>query len=234
MKTLLSKRSITLYVLLLIIGGQYWYVRGVKQQLRQTTEVAQERGWEVVKWRNDAGNSQARIRALETSKKTLKAFYSDWLDSVGTQLKIKTKKLESLTEIETTNARIFTLPLRDTVEKRITLPGDTVYHPIQRFKYVDRWSDIAGIIRDGEITLTPQSRDSLTLAVHRRRARFWKKDYLYAEAVSHNPHSSIVGLKHWKKAVKPRRFGLGAGVGYDPFLQRITLSVNLNYDFIQF
>ncbi len=193
---------------------------------------------EIKRWQNEAGLARAQVATLQTSKQTLTEFYGSWVDSLTEQLSISSKHLESALSVGSVYERYFEVPVRD------TLLRDTVLVPAQTFRKRDRWSLLEGTIVDMELAgptlgLSQKYYDSISVVSHLNRVPgiqgwlFGKRE-LTTDAINHNPYSTFTGMRHWQKAVRPLKFGIGPFVGYDPVRREITYGVSLHYSLIQF
>lgn len=219
--------------LLLVLGLGVWGLAKLHRQNTEYEHLAQARGWEVVKWRNRHGNSQARIKTLQSSRDALEVFYQDWVDSLAQQVDIKPTHWQSATSVGLLNQRFVRIPVRDTL-----LLHDTTYVAANAFAYSDAWSRVRGVFTDTGVELTQSYTDSLSLVTHLKRNQGiggWVlgKRTLHTEVVSHNPYSSITGVKSWQKAVPVKRFGVGPYIGYDP-LRGPSFGISLQYALLRF
>ena len=220
-------------LLVMVLGIGYWGLGKLRVQNAEYEQLAESRAWEVVRWRNAHGNAQARIKTLQSSRDALEVFYQDWVDSLSEQMNIKNKRIEAITSVGLFNERFIRVPVRDTLVLK-----DSVYVRANGFAFADRWSSVQGLFTDSGVELTQRYQDSLSVVSHLKRdkgVRGWVlgKRTLYTDVVSHNPYSSITGVKSWQKAVPVKRFGLGPYVGYDP-LRGLSFGVSLQYAVFRF
>ena len=227
------KRYITIALLVIALVATGGYVLELHHERDDLEAVATHDRAQVKLWRNEAGLARAQVATLQTSKQVLTDFYSSWVDSLTEQLSVTAKHMESALSVGTVYDRFLSLPLRDTLLKR-----DTVWLPAQTFQYTDRWSRLEGTIIDMELGLSQQYYDSMSVVSHLKRVKGVKgwlgKRELTTEAINHNPYSTFTGIRHWQKAVRPLRYGIGPYVGYDPIHNEMSFGISFHYSIIQF
>lgn len=146
-------------------------------RLKTNNLVSEKRSWDV---------ERQHIRKTDIQKdKTIKS------------LKVKLKNLQSKTDIVTTTTDTLTIALNDTI---IKTAHDTIYASV--FKYNDRWLDVRGVVINDTLDLEYQSRDSISIVRHSRKAGFLKKE-TYISIMSHNPKGTISGIRDLN--IKPRK-----------------------------
>ena len=238
------KRYLTIIILALALAGAGAYILELHHERDDLEAVATHDRGQVKLWRNKTGLARAQVATLQTSKKVLTEFYGSWVDSLTEQLSVSEKHMESALSVGTVYERFLELPLRDTLIQK-----DTVWLAAQTFQYTDRWSRLEGTIIDmdrnagrlGVPTLgfSQKYYDSMSVVSHLNRVpgvQGWLlgKRELTTEALNHNPYSSFTGIRHWQKAVRPLRYGIGPYVGYDPIRNEISFGVSFHYSIIQF
>lgn len=108
-------------------------------------------------------------------------------------LKIKLKRLESVSKSVTNTAINITAPLRDTVILRDTL---RLHDTVRLFRWRDSWVTVDGVIDNDSVSCSVTSIDTLHQIIHRIPRRFLFFRYgtkaIRQEIVSSNPHTEVV------------------------------------------
>lgn len=226
MKRIIGGQTITIWmaaatVLLLLLSGAGAYIYHLRDKNKQLYQVGQARGWEVVKWRNAHGNSQARIKTLQADYKNLEGTYQDWVDSLSKQLNIRPKHVQSAVSVGIRNER--TVRFEKSAEDTVGV-----------YTFADKHHHFSARLSPDFLEFTPTTFDSLGIVSHlRREPGVWNfltgRRTLHTDVVSYNPYSTFTGLRSYRKPVSGQRLGLTLFAGYDPFLNRGSVGVGVGW-----
>lgn len=140
-------------------------------------------------YKTENGKNVASVQRLTLSYDELKENY-DFLKKTADELKIKIKRIQSVSQNHTqTEIKVIT-EVRDSIVYR-----DSIYVPILVFEWGDPWTDVTGMIDGMKIDMDIQSRDTLVQIVHRVPHKWWFFKWgtkaIRQEIVSSNPHTKI-------------------------------------------
>lgn len=177
-------------------------------------------------WRNKEGQSRAQAKVAEANIKIIEQTYRAEIKGLREKLAIKPKNLNALTTITTTTTDTLVVTLRDTIF------SDTTH--ARAFSYRDRWITMNGHFLRTEAFITYNVKDSITLATSYRRKNFFGKRQLYVDAISHNPNTTVTGIKSISVPQRrPGRLGIGPFVGYGLGAGPVV-GVGVSYHLIRF
>lgn len=222
------KRTITIVILLLLCVSLSGYVFQLLRLQKGYQRIAHQQRTEAKVWRNEARQSRARIASLVVSQSQLEEFYQGMVDSLSSAMDIKTKHWQSVMSAGLQSSYAIEVSTRQLAQSNVTLAPDTtslVSH---------RWLRARSVVADGKLKLLVDTRDSVALVTHLHRENIFGRRRLTADLISFNPSSTIMGMRHYSKVVKPRRVGLGVFGGYDLINQRFSGGVGVNYLLVPF
>jgi len=213
----MSRLSLLLLVCLAIAIVVIIVARGVIRNLNDDFHSSQNihkiTSNEAKYWRDKEGKSHARATVAESNLEIAKQALGDELTSLAKEvsgLKKNLKNLESYISVRMTASGTAITTLRDTV-----LIRDSVAYNAKTFEWKDKWTKIGGTIRDTTVNLEYKVRDSLTFITYYHSNGFLRPKSLTLDAISHNPNSTITGIKNVKiTSLKRRRPRLGFYAGY--------------------
>jgi hypothetical protein len=217
MGTRMSRLSLLLLTLLgiavVIIIINRGSMSNLQDDFRSSQDLHELSIKEVKYWRDKEGKSHARATVAESNLEVAKTVLGDELQSLSREvsgLKKNLKNLESYITVGITTSGSVIAPLRDTV-----LVRDSVTFTAKSFTWGDKWMQIDGMLADNTAHITYQSRDSLTFVTYYKKNGLLKTPSLMLDAISHNPNSTITGIKNVKITnIKRRRPRLGFYAGY--------------------
>lgn len=176
--------------LLLIIAWLSYSVDRIKDERdryksNQTTLMSR-----VEFYQTENGKSVASVQRLMLTFDELKENY-DSVCRTADELRIKVKRLQSVSNTATKSEVIFKTVVRDSM---VYVKGDPV--DLSVFDWRDPWTDVSGIIDRDSVELHIQSCDTLVQMVHRVPHKWWFIKWgtkaIRQEVMSRNPHTKMV------------------------------------------
>ncbi|MDE7345145.1 MAG: hypothetical protein K2N48_00195 [Muribaculaceae bacterium] len=191
MKKLLIYSIIAL--VLVVIGLSYSLHKTTQEKARyvanQTALLA-----DVEHYKTQSGLNAASVQKLTLTNAELKKNYDDVVKTAE-DLKIKVKRLQSVTTSSTETKLEVKAPVHDTIVIR-----DGVIDKLSTFYWQDPWTDVRGIIEQDSVDLNIQTYDTIVQFVHKVPHKFWFIKWgckaIKQDIVSKNPHTNIVFTKY--------------------------------------
>ena len=180
------------YAVLMTIGVYWLFVKNGKlsddnDRLSNNQTALTE---EVQYYKTESGKNAARVTELTLKKGEFEKMCQDQVEVIK-DLKLKLKRVESISTTATNTSITVVTQLRDTVIVRDTLTVDTVKH----FTWSDSWNRIHGIVDDKSVECTYEGTDTLNIVATRVPKKFlffrWGTKYIQIDAVNSNPSSKI-------------------------------------------
>ncbi|MBQ8493281.1 MAG: hypothetical protein IJ464_03250 [Alistipes sp.] len=144
----------------------------------------------VTIYRTKAGESAARVEALELSVAEFKEYRARDAAKIRS-LGVRLRRAESSMTSATKSYYEATTTLRDTIILR-----DTVRDTIRIFEDSDKWSSISGRVHGDSVSYTLHTVDTLHQVIHRVPRKFLFIKYgtkaIRQEIWSSNPHTELV------------------------------------------
>jgi hypothetical protein len=141
----------------------YWKERQEVQRVTSNYSAAMK-GFYYYKTKSGKEASRGEILHLKYSE--IKNYYPEIVRAID-DLKIKIKRVESVTQTHTVLEKQFVTVLKDSIV------FDTLH--VQSFSYTDGWNHITGHLRADTISIKLLSSDSLIQTVHRgKREKPWR------------------------------------------------------------
>lgn len=227
----MSRLSLLLIVALCLSIGVIIIDRGVIRGLNDNFRSSQNLHRAAVEdgkyWRDKEGKSHVRAIVAESNLEVAKSTLGDELKALAKEvsgLKRNIKNLKSYITVGVTTSGSATTGLIDTVVMKDS--------SARAFKWNDKWTEVAGVIQDTTVSLEYRVRDSLTFVSYYRSNGLFRPRSLMIDAISHNPNSTITGIKNTKitslKRRRPRP-GFYAGYGIGPAGLSPQVGVGLVY-----
>lgn len=145
---------------------------------------------ETIHYKTLMDESAASVLALELKLQEYKEMYARDVERIKS-LKIRPRRVESVAKASTESEVAVTTPLIIPTHKQ----GDLA-DSLPKFRWNDRWTNIEGMIRDGELVCSIKSVDTIYQVIHRVPHRFLFIRYgtkaIRQEIISTNPHTQIV------------------------------------------
>lgn len=145
---------------------------------------------EIEHYKTESGKNAVSVEKLTLTYNELKRNYED-VCKTADDLKIKVKRLQSVTNTSTETKVEVKAPIHDTI-----VIHDGVIDKLSTFDWRDPWTDVRGIIENDSVNLNIQSTDTLVQFVHRVPHKFWFIKWgckaIRQDIVSKNPHTNIV------------------------------------------
>lgn len=153
---------------------------------------------DVERYRVRDSLSAARVQSLELTVKEFERFRAE----DAALIKELKQRNRDLAAVNTAQSQTI-IDLRATPVDTVILVRDSIVTPAVAVHCGDAWFDFDGYLTDKEFSGTLRNRDSLLLAETIKYRRFlgflWrtnKIDERTLQAVSRNPHTTILGLEH--------------------------------------
>jgi hypothetical protein len=200
---------VAVVVLLLVNAVQCQRGYSLRSDVESLNALARLQTDSAKLWRDDAGRSRARADVAVANLDAVKQVYGSELNAVASEvkgLKRSLKNLETYTVTNMVTKGEITAGLRDT-----TIVNNV---PAKTFGYSDDWINMSAIITDS-VSLKYQVRDSLSFVYYYERRGLFKKPALVIDAISHNPSSTITGIRNIRiQPPKRQKIGIGLYGGY--------------------
>lgn len=241
--TIREKWLIVAIAVLLIVGfAIFSRQRVVTGSLENIAEYKAKTEQEMKTYKDENGKLHGQVEVLVADKNTFLATYGQKLDSIAKVLDIKTKNIEQYVQIgiKTTGSiksRIDTTYVIDTNKNNVT--GETTLDTTKTYQvnYKDNWMYFSGNIVKDSFIANYNVKDSLTFITYKKKTGFLGlgKGKTLMDVTSTNPNASYFGIKGVElKDLKPKRFGIGPYVGFDPITMRPSAGLSVNYNLIKF
>lgn len=140
-------------------------------------------------YRTESGKSAARVEKLELTRRELEKNYREVVQ-VADELKVKVRRMEAASMSS----------LESNVEVRTVVKDSIIYRdrevlPVGSFDFKDGWAEVKGVIKDKDIQLELQVKDTIRQIIHRVPRRFlffrWGTKAVYQEVVVSSPYTNI-------------------------------------------
>ena len=145
---------------------------------------------DVEYYKSESGKNAASVQKLTLTYSELKKSYDD-VCKTAEDLKIKVKRLQSVSNTATQTKVEVKVPVHDTI-----IIHDGVIDKLSTFYWQDAWTNVEGLIRNDSVDLNIQSTDTLMQLVHRVPHKFlffkWGCKAIRQAIVSKNQHTNIV------------------------------------------
>lgn len=153
---------------------------------------------EVERYKIQDSLSAARVSSLEFTMKEFERFRAEDAALIS-ELKRKNRDLSDISKAQSETI----IALRAVPKDTVIITRDSIVTPAVSVHCGDVWFDFEGYLTDKEFSGTLINRDSLVLAETVKYRRFlgflWKTrrvDERTLQAVSKNPHTTILNLEH--------------------------------------
>lgn len=180
---------ISLIIAFLIIAVELIAIGKIRQErdrykANQTTLLSS-----VDHYKTQSGKNAVSVMKLTLTNDELKKNY-DEVCKTAEDLKIKVKRLQSVTTSGTETKVEVKAPIHDTIVVR-----DGGIDKLSTFYWQDPWTDVRGIIEQDSMDLNIQTYDTIVQFVHRVPHKFlffkWGCKAIKQDIVSKNPHTNI-------------------------------------------
>ena len=184
---------ITAYAVLMTFGAYLLFVKNGKlsdnnDRLFNNQTALTEK---VRYYQTESGKNAARVTELTLKKDEFEKMCQEQVETIK-DLKLKLKRVESVSTTATNTSITVVTQLRDTVIIRDTLTVANVKH----FNWSDSWNYIHGIIDGNNVECTYEGNDTINIVATRVPKKFlffrWGTKYIQIDAVNSNPSSRIL------------------------------------------
>lgn len=184
---------ITTYAVLMTFGVYLLFVKNGKlsdnnDRLSNNQTALTEK---VQYYQTENGKNAARVTELTLKKGEFEKMCHEQVEVIK-DLKLKLKRVESVSTTATNTSVTVVTQLRDTVIIRDTLTVANAKH----FKWSDSWNHIHGIIDGNNVECTYEGNDTINLVATRVPKKFlffrWGTKYIQIDVVNSNPSSRIL------------------------------------------
>lgn len=227
--SLLLIASVFLLLLLNVLQCQRGHA--LKSEVDSFEALARQESKDAKVWKDKEGRSHAEKEVAVATLGAVRSVMGNELGRISKEvsgLHRDLKNLEAYTVTSLVTKGEITTGLTDTViiNNNTTVDGKV-------FRYEDQWLKLHGLLPgDESVTINYSVRDSLSFVYFYEKAGLFGKPSLVVNAISHNPNSTITGIKNIRIQPPPRKkviivlyggygasqFGLtpqvGIGVGY--------------------
>lgn len=196
---------VTVVVLLLLNAIQCQRGYSLRSDVDGFEALARLKHKEAKLWRDESGRSRAKADVAVANLDVVKQAYGNELGTIAkeiTGLKKNLKNLETYTVTTLITKGEINTGLSDTVLIN-NIPAKT-------FGYSDKWISMSAVLTDS-VSLKYRVFDSLSFVYYYERRGLFRKPALVVDAISHNPNSTITGIRNIRIAA-PRRQKIGVGV----------------------
>lgn len=188
---MLKKIAIGLMVVAaLTIWGMAAHISTLKAENRRYKENQSTLLKQVETYKTESGKNAASVQRLQLTYDELAENYADVV-SVADELRIKLKRMQSVSTAQTVTAVEVHTEIRDSIVYR-----DNQLDSLLVFGWSDPWVNVEGVIEDKQVDVKVESADTLIQIVHRIPHKFWFIKWgtkaIRQEIVSTNPHTKIV------------------------------------------
>lgn len=180
---------------LMVISYQYNRIKKLEQECARHERNTETLMGDVETFRVRDSLNAAKVQGLELTLSEFKRFRADDAALIK-DLQIKNRNLAAINKTQAETIIRLSATGRDTVVIRDSIPV-----PAMTFHCGDEWFDFDGLLVDRQMTGKLANRDILTLveSVKYKRFLFWKTKRVKERtlnAVSQNPHTTIVDMEH--------------------------------------
>lgn len=180
---------ITLIIAFLIIAVEFIAIGKIKAEKDRYEANQTALLKDVEHYKTQSGLNAASVQKLTLTNAELKKNYAD-IVKTAEDLKIKVKRLQSVSNTSTETNLSVKAPIHDTIVIR-----DGVIDRLSTFYWQDAWTEVSGEIENDSVSLDICSTDTLVQFVHRVPHKFWFIKWgckaIKQDIVSKNPHTNI-------------------------------------------
>lgn len=188
---------------------------------------------QVQVWKDKYNNEHYKLERLQVDKSVLQA----QTDSLAKLLKIKSKQIQSFTNIKSgivIDKKVDYSVKHDTVWK----DGKQIIIEYRPFSYKDKWIDIKGDLGKND-SIHIKGTDTLTKTDYWKRKWFLGKKHYYSDFSNQNPYIKIQGLKQVEVKSTTSRWSIGPSFQLSarlgtPIQIVPSIGVSLQYNLIKF
>lgn len=184
---------------------------------------------DVQQWKDKFNILHMKLEKIQVEKEVLQVYS----DSIAKVLKIKSKNIQSITQIKSgvvVNQKLTIESKTDTIKNKPIHYTD--------FSFSDKWINIKGDIGKND-SIYIKGTDTLTKVDYSKRKWFLGKKHYYSDFSNKNPYIHIEGLKQVESKTSASKWGIGPSIGVSARLgDKIEIfpivGISLQYNFITF
>jgi len=206
----------------------------IKKQAAQQTKTVIDKKIDlsdVQQWKDKFNTLHLKLEKIQVEKEVLQVYS----DSIAKVLKIKSKNIQSITQIKSGISIDQKLDVQN-----LTFTNNLGSQVINytSFSYSDKWINIKGDTGKTD-SIHVKGTDTLTKIDYTKRKWLFGKKHYYSDFSNKNPHIIIEGLKQVEVKPTINRWGIGPSIGVsarlgDKLEIAPIIGISLQYNFITF